>query len=138
MKRARRVFLFFLFGMFVILLETCNLAPSVSITDRITSFVNSLNTDRSTTSANLDPAVVAPTQTQWDGFFGTSYEPYSFSPSPITSNPSDVETNITGAGAAVWGPFLYKFIMVNVGTGGSDDWRIHSLQINNPTWTTVF
>ncbi len=139
MRFSLRTVLLILLVALTALLGSCSIA-SVSIADRISMFVSSLNTDRSTTSQNLDPATVAPTPTQWNSFFGTQYEPYAFSPNPPnnTSDPNNVQTNIIGSGSSGWN-FAYKFVMVNVGTG-SDDWRIHSLYITNGSggWNPVF
>ncbi len=139
MKTALRIFGLVSFAMLPLLLETCMLA-SVSINDRISLFVSSLNSDRSTTNENLDPQIVAPTPGGWDSFFGTSFEPYAYSPDPPTTySSSDAETVITGSGGSHWGPYLYKFVMVNVGTT-AEDWRIHSLWISNGSggWNPVF
>ena len=140
MKRYFRTVLLAVIGLMVLLLATCML-PSVSISDRISMFVDSLNSDRSSTYKNLDPAIPAysgSSPAYWDSLFAPADEPFSFSPNPPnTSNSSDVEVTILGGNGY---STLHKFIMVNVGTG-SDDWRIHGLQYSTNgglNWTAYF
>ena len=118
------------------LLFNCALPP-VSIEQRISDFVTSLNGDRSDTYTNLDPSIatysLGKPAAYWDIIGPTTNVPFSYTPNPpVTSNPSDVEITISDNNGVVG---LYKFVMVNIGTG-SDNWVIHGLQ--TPPGTVVF
>ena len=119
----------------------CTELLPVSITGRISSFVDSLNGSRSDTYANLDPSTAAYTGTQlaswWDSPFGVADEPYTYTPaSPDTTTPTDVEVTIKGANGF---SKLYKFVMVNVGTV-VDSWLISDIQVSTGTgtWASLF
>ncbi len=142
MKTGLRIFLFIVIGVFAIILSTCSLS-SVSISDRISSFVSSLNGDRTNTYQNLDPSIAiygpAATPSYWNTNFDPLDKPFSFSPNPPnTSNAADVEVNILGNNGY---NELWKFSMSNVGTAGSDDWRIHNMAYSlngGVSFTSIF
>jgi hypothetical protein len=107
-----------------IYLNSCNLTKPISITDRITDFVTSLNGDRSDTFSNLDPSVVVYTLGKpaiyWATFFPVG-PTYSFAPNPPnTSSTSAVSVTINGTACV--------FNMVNTGST-SDNWVIHGLTV---------
>lgn len=133
MKIARRMASLLLIASVAFLLSTCSLA-SVSISDRISMFIQSLNGDRNDTYKNLDPNLPNPTafdKTYWDTQIDPNSKPFSFTASNGTSNPSDVEGYITGN---LGYNLKHKLIMVNVGSG-VDDWRIHGLEYGNSSFT---
>ena len=126
MKIALRVTSLLFIASVAVLLSTCSLA-AVSISDRISMFIQSLNGDRTDTYKNLDPNLPNPSAfdaSYWEIYFPSGQKTFVYTSSNGTSNPSDVEGYIAGSG---YPSTLHKFVMVNVGSG-ADDWRINSLQ----------
>ena len=129
MKTWMRLGLLAVLAVATIVLFSCAPKP-VSITDRISDFVSSLNGDRSDTYTNLDPSIIVYSlgkpSAYWDTFFPQSYKQYSFAPnSPDTSNSSAVVVTIQGSSGP---PYPCSFAMENIGTL-SDNWVIHGLVI---------
>lgn len=141
MKARTRFILLGLVAAALAFLWSCSgLTSPVSIEERITEFVTSLNGDRTDTYTNLDPSTAAYGATKdaawWDAPFATADEPFSFSPDPpVTTDPTDVEVTISGGGIGK----LYKFVMVNTGTI-TDDWVINDIQLSTGagTWSSIF
>jgi hypothetical protein len=110
------------------LLFSCAPKP-VSIEDRISDFVTSLNGDRTDTYTNLDPSTAAYSTTKdpafWDTHFDKTKKPFTYSPNPpSTSVPTDVEITITDSTTI---GIVYQFVMVNIGDK-SDNWVISDLK----------
>ena len=112
----------------------------VSITERITTFVTSLNGDRSTTKDNLDtliPAYAAVTAAWWENPFAAADKTYTVDTTGlVTTDPTDVQVSIKGANGF---NKLYKFSMVNTGTL-AEVWVIHDLSVSTgtSTWASIF
>jgi len=129
MKTMARLGLLAAIAVATSLLISC--APkAVSITDRISDFVSSLNGDCSDTYTNLDPSIpmynIGKVPSVWTAaLFPPGNKPYLFTPDPpVTSDPSAVDVTINGTGYSI----QYRFVMVDIGTL-SENWVIHGLQL---------
>jgi hypothetical protein len=132
MRTGIRIALLAIVGIATIALFSCAPAP-VSIEDRISEFVGSLDGDRSDTYKNLDPSTAAYGLVDvdfWDTEFGDrTNAPYSYTPkSPDTSDPSDVEINISDKSGPLGGGDPYQFVMRNIGDA-SDNWVIKDIRL---------
>jgi hypothetical protein len=140
MKRTLRIFLLSLVGFAALVIFSCKPAP-ITIADTISSFVSSLNGNRSDTYKSFDPGLgstyaALATPTYWAVAFPTVSIPYSFSPNPPnTSISTDVEVTISGgSGFAV----LYKLSMTDTGTI-SENWLIHGMAAwTGSSWLPLF
>jgi len=127
MNKGFRFFLLIAIATIVGVLTTCSQQTPTSISDRINMFITSLNGDRTNTWQNLGSSVPNPSAfdaNYWNTQFAPADEPFSFSGTNGTSNPSDVEGNITGTN---YPSLLHKFVMENDGSG-TDNWKIQSIQ----------
>jgi hypothetical protein len=128
MKNRIRIALLIVAAIATTLLFSCA-PPAVSIEQRISDFITSLNGDRTDTYTNLDPSTAAYSTTKPSGFWDTTFPgakiPYSYSPNPpSTTTPTDVEITIYDKSAVTMG--VFQFVMVNIGDK-SDNWVIHDL-----------
>ena len=128
MKTKIRIALLIVAAIAATLLFSCA-PPAVSIDERISDFITSLNGDRTDTYTNLDPSTAAYSTTKSAGFWNTTVfsatKPYTYSPtSPSESTPTDVEITIYDSSAVSLG--VFQFVMVNIGDK-SDNWVIHDL-----------
>jgi hypothetical protein len=128
MRTGIRIALLAIVGIATIALFSCAPAP-VSIEDRISEFVGSLDGDRSDTYKNLDPSTAAyglVNAAFWDTEFGDKTNaPYSYTlKSPDTSNASDVEIAISDNSVPLG---IYQFVMRNTGDA-SDNWVIKDIR----------
>jgi hypothetical protein len=139
MKTRARIALLAIVGIATIALFSCAPAP-VSIEDRISEFVSSLNGDRSDTYTNLDPGTAAYGEGKIASFWDTAFDvranaPFTYTPkSPDTSDPSDVEITVNDSAGFVG---LYKFVMRNIGDA-SDNWVIKDILVHNGVFETIF
>ena len=125
MKTTLRITALALVAAATALVLSCALTP-VSISDTVSSFITSLNGNRSDTYKNTSISATdyaaARTSTFWDVVFPTAMKPYSYS-GLNDSDPSAVTLTITGNGI----PGAYTFVMVNDKNLGSDNWLIKEI-----------
>ena len=134
MKTTLRITALALVAAATVMVLSCAPAP-VSISDTVSSFITSLNGNRSDTYKNTSTSatayVAARISTFWDLPFPPGMKPYSYS-SLNDSNPSAVTLTITGNGVSG----SYTYMMSNDKNMGSDDWLIK--QITGPGSTVWF
>jgi hypothetical protein len=123
MRTTLRILLLALLALSTALILSCG-PPPVSINDRISMFVASLNGNMSDTYTNCDPNAsqynAAKVPTFWSALFG--FSGYSVS-NVNTSNSAAVTALISSSG----GSGTYTFAMVNSPTMGSDNWLISTI-----------
>jgi hypothetical protein len=110
-------------------LISCGPAP-VSIEQRISTFVTSLNGSRTDTYTNIDPASPGYSLTAnaayWNTLMTGTTGPYTY-PAPNTSNASSVTVVVTGAS----GPsHTFLFAFVNIGAI-SANWVIEHMSFDS-------
>jgi len=139
--KLRHVFGFALLALLVgVALLSCSLLGT-AIDARIQRFVDSLNTDRSSTVDNLVSGsgaynTINGNPGYWENQFPAGDKPYGES---ITSSspydPNDTEANITSNGPT----HLYKFVLQNTG-GAIPDYHISALSVSDGSggWSPVF
>ena len=134
MKTTLRITAFTLVAAATVLVMSCALAP-VSISDTVSSFINSLNGDRSDTYKSTSTSATDYAAARISAFWGIPFplgaKPYSYS-GLNDSNPAAVTLTITANSVAG----SYTFIMVNDKNMGSDNWLIK--QITGPPGSTVW
>jgi hypothetical protein len=124
--------------------DLLNTETPVSIDTRVSSFVNSLNGDRTKTADNLVPGSATAkanngVTTLWDTHFPTADGTYASSitsAAPYTA--SDVRVSITPSVTTI--TKLYKFVMQNEGTT-ADVYYISDILVYTAatdTWTSLF
>jgi hypothetical protein len=121
---------------------SCGGETPVTIEQRISDFVTSLNGDRTDTYKNLDTSIAAyqaaATPTYWDTLFGTADKPYAVDTSALDkSDVTKIPVTITGANGF---SKAYQFYMVNSGTL-AEVWVIHDILLYNSgtsAWVSIF
>jgi hypothetical protein len=133
MRTTLRILLLALLALATVLITSCAPSP-VSISDRITMFVTSLNGNMKDTYTNMDPnaAQIANGTAKADTFWSAAFP--QTRPLAIvtmnTNNPSAVTLQLSSNGS----PYTptYTLVMVNSPNMGSDNWLISQI-----SWTTT-
>lgn len=133
MKTTSRILLFALLALATELILSCA-PPPVTIDDRVSMFITSLNGSRTDTYTNCDPNAsqyaAAKAASFWNALFA---QPGPYSAAGVnTSNSAAVTLTIYWSG----GSGAYTFAMVNDRSAGSDNWLIS--KITDPSPTVVF
>ena len=134
MKTTLRITALALVAAATVMVLSCAPAP-VSISDTVSSFITSLNGNRSDTYKNTSTSATAYAaariSTFWDLPFTPLGKPYSYS-GLNDSNPAAVTLTITANGLST----AWTFMLVNDKNMDSDDWLIK--QITGPGSTVWF
>jgi len=123
MRKKLRTIVLSLLALAILLIMSC--APNaISISDRISMFVSSINAGGSSAYTHCNPSA-----TDYNASKSASFWTSVFSQTPYSSNilnqsnPAAVTVSLTGTG----GPNTWTFGMVNQPNMGSDNWLISTI-----------